>query len=311
MINFHELLILYLISFVVTFLGFSLYYFFYVRRPVKMLLLALHASRFTREFPPEMQAPQGRFFPLGRELNAFVKWAEAMGRDDDESRIRREVSTDISHDFRIPLTSIQGYAERLLAKGYSLPEEEAARHLQVILSNTRLLNELVTNLLELSRLEGTATPLNPGRFSAREFAEDVHSKFKFIAEEKGLRFSLEVAPLLPELEADRFLIERALSNILENAIYYTPAGGAVALIFRKAARGVQVEVRDTGVGIPADALPRVFDRFFRVNKDRSHETGGAGLGLSIAKAVMEAHGSSLSIQSALGNGTSVTFLVSA
>ena len=307
MINFSELLISYFIAFIVTLVGCVSYYVVFVRRPIRMLLMALHASQDRKEFPEEIKIAQGPLSPLTRELNAFIKWAGEMSPDHRENQIRREITAEVSHDFKSPLTSIQGYAEMLLEKGHSIPEEEAAEYLQIILSNTRNLNRLVNDILELAKLDSRTALPKLENFPVSELASDISNKFRLKAAQRGVLFSVNVDRNAGMAYADRMMIDRALSNIVENAVYYTPSGKEVIVSFRRSSRRVLVEVRDSGIGIPPEDLPRVFDRFYRVNKDRSQRTGGTGLGLSIAKAVLDAHGSNLKLESSLGKGTVVTF----
>lgn len=307
MINFHELIIAYFISFVVTLIGCFAYYVFLVRRPIRMLLMALSASQEGRQSPSEIVVSQGPLSPMTRELNAFVKWAGEMHAREKEDQMRRAIAADVSHDFKSPLTSIQGYAETLLQKGYSIPQEEAAEYLQIILSNTRALTKLVNGILELSKFDSMTIAPKLERFSVTDLAKDIQNKFKLEAAQKNITFKIDAPPGLPYAYADRMMIDRALSNIVENAIYYTPGNGNVILSLQRGPRRINIEVRDDGIGIPPEDLPHVFNRFYRVNKDRSQRTGGTGLGLSIAKSILDAHGSALTLQSTIGQGTVVTF----
>lgn len=307
MITLDELMVAYLVSFVLTFLVCSAYYIFFVRRPIRMLLMALHSSHDRHEFPAEIHVTQGPLSPLTRELNAFVKWADEMSSRERELKIRRQISADVAHDFRGPLTSIQGYTERLLEKGYNLPEDEARDYLKTILSNAQSLSQFVNSLLELAKIDAMVNAPKFQSFHADELIEQLGGRFRLGAAKKEISFDIACEKDLPLLYADRILIERALSNIIENAIYYTPSGGSVALKFSRASRRIEVDVQDTGIGIPPEDLPHVFDRFYRVDKDRSQRSGGTGLGLSIARAIIEAHGSAVRLESHIGKGTRVSF----
>ena len=307
MITFDELMVAYLVSFLLTLFVCACYYIFFVRRPIKMLLMALHSSHDKREFPGELYVSQGPLSPLIRELNAFTKWAGEINSNVKEQEIRRGITADVAHDFRSPLTSIQGYAERLLEKGCSISEEEKSEYLKIILSNAQALNHLVNGLLELARFDAPAFSPSLQKFSIGEFADDIRNKFKLRAAQKSVKFDVQMQINLPPVYADRSLIDRALSNIIENALHYTSSEGEIKVFFHRVSRRIQVEVMDTGIGIPPEDLPHVFDRFYRVDKDRSQRTGGTGLGLSIAKAILDAHGSSLKLESSLGKGTRVSF----
>jgi len=311
MISLGELITAYAASFVVTLLICAAYYIAYVRRPIKMLLVALHTSKDKQVFPSQLNVIQGPLSSLTREINAFTKWAGEMNAVEKQKKMLREITADISHDFRSPLTSIHGYTERLLQKGYSIPQEEAAEYLKIILSNTKKLNEYVNDLLDLAKFDASSISPKFVRFSVSTLASSIESKFGLSARNNEISLSVQTASDLPLVYGDPLMIERALSNIVENALYYTPKGGTVVVDFRKMSRVIQVSVKDTGGGIPPEDLPFVFDRFYRVNKDRSLQSGGTGLGLSIAKAIIDAHGGSIKLESALGKGTVVTFQIAA
>ncbi len=285
-------------------------------RQRKEAIEAFEQGHYDRRVPVESSDEIGQ---LGA---AFNRMADTITQSMDElrqvSRMRRELIANVSHDLRSPIASIQGYLETILIKNGTLAPEERERYVQIGLRNARRLSALVDELFELSKLD--ARPIEPQRepFSVAELAQDVVMQFAPRAEEAGIRLQAErAAPGLPRACADIALTERALSNLIDNALRYTPAGGAVRVAL-DAARlpdggpAVRVTVRDTGRGIPAEDLPHVFERFYRVEKSRGRSgAGGTGLGLAIAKKVVEVQGGTLKAQSEVGRGTTLAFTLPA
>ena len=223
--------------------------------------------------------------------------------------LRRELIANISHDLRSPLASIQGYLETVLIKDDSLDPEERKMFLQTGLKNTKRLNALVDALFELSKLDaGQITPQFE-KFSIAELVNDVVMVFKPQAEKRGVLLSAELDGPLPMVYADIGLLERAISNLIDNAIRHTPKGGEVCIVPTNGSeQHVMVAVADSGQGIPETDLSRIFERFYRVEKSRTpSNSSGSGLGLAIAKRIFELHGSDLSVQSALNVGTTFSF----
>ena len=200
---------------------------------------------------------------------------------------RRELVTNVSHDLRTPLTALQGYLE-------AMDDADPARARDYLASARRSaarLGRLVDQLFELSRLEGDTDALHCEPFPPAELVSDVVQKFALAAERKGVDLSVQAAADLPFVDGDLGAIERALSNLLENALRHTPAGGRVRVTVAAIAGAVEIAVADSGTGIPAGAEEQVFERFYRVEEGRGGE--GSGLGLAIARRVVELHGGSI------------------
>ena len=193
-------------------------------------------------------------------------------------RMRRELVGNISHDLRGPLTSVQAYLETVLEKDGRLSPEERRRYLTISLRNTAGLQRLVEELFELAKLEaGQALPrLEP--FQPAELAQDVVLKFRPEAERAAVTLAADLAPELPLVCGDIGLIERVLGNLIENALRYTPPGGAVRVALEPEGERVRVTVSDTGRGIEPEDLPRIFERFFRADRSRDRATGRRGAG---------------------------------
>ncbi len=221
--------------------------------------------------------------------------------------IRRDFVANVSHELRTPLTAIKGYAETLLGPAGE-DRETAYRFLTVIDRHSERLGRLIDDLLTLSDLELGRTPLRLGAVVVDGVVDDV---LQILGERlKPLHVSAEVEADTPAVAADGDRLRQVLINLVDNAIKYTPPAGSVRVRAGRArdprhAGMVEIAVEDTGVGIPAQDLPRLTERFFRVDKARSRELGGTGLGLAIVKHIVQAHGGALAIRSTPGEGTTV------
>ncbi len=245
---------------------------------------------------------------LGESFNqmadTIVANMEDLKRTD---KLRRELIANVSHDLRSPLASIQGYLETILMKEASLPQEKRKQFLELILNDTQMLNKLVHELFELSKLEAEETKPSVEPFPIAELIQDVVMKFQDQAEKANLSLSSTLPSNLPMVSADIAMIERALSNLIDNAIHYTPAGGEINVILTRDTGWIQVAVEDNGPGIPEEDLPFIFERFYRGEKSRTSKSGSTGLGLAIAKKIVDLHDGTLSVNSTLGEGSTFTF----
>ena len=211
-------------------------------------------------------------------------------------RIRSDFVANVAHEMRVPLTSIHGYAETLL--NGALDDADAnERFVEKILQQSARLSQLVSDLLDLSQLESGEVKLELTHCEINEFHDTILALFEPVFEEADLTFEWRVPDYLPTVFADKRLIGQVLANLIENAIKYTPAGGCITLSAEASDSEVIVHVKDTGIGIPAEAHPRVFERFYRVDKGRSREMGGTGLGLAIAKHILLQHGGRIWVDS--------------
>jgi two-component system phosphate regulon sensor histidine kinase PhoR len=216
--------------------------------------------------------------------------------------LRREFVANVSHELRTPLSVVQGYAETLL-EGAWKDEKSAQEFLGIIDKNVRRLSSIVTDLLDLSKLESGGQVLEPRPVDVRMLVERVGEAFRPVAVRKRQQLQVEVAPNAGSVEADGSLLERALSNLVDNALKYTPEGGRVRVWGGTEGGQTILTVEDNGMGIPEADLPRIFERFYRVDKSRSRDLGGTGLGLSIVKHIIQLHGGTISVKSTVGNGS--------
>jgi len=216
---------------------------------------------------------------------------------------------NVSHDLRSPLASIQGYLETIQFKEEekTLSNEDRSKYYNIVLRNTKKLGNLIAELFELSKLDAKNVQPDLEPVSIAELAQDVAMQFQPQANAK----KIIVQAKLPEeplkmVNADIALMERAISNLVDNAIKNTPEGGMVNLNLANDGDRVIVKITDTGIGISDEQIARIFDRFYQVDGSRS-PGNGAGLGLSIAQKILDLHGAKLSVHSALNQGTTFSF----
>jgi signal transduction histidine kinase len=220
---------------------------------------------------------------------------------------RRELIANVSHDLRTPLATLQGYIETLLLKEDSLGPEERRSYLQTAIKHCERLSILVSELLELAKLDSSDIRVEPEPFNLSELAHDVVQKFQLKAGEKQIALLTKFDKDLPFVNADIGMIERVLENLIENAIQNTPRGGSISLVLKPQSEDIAIQVSDTGCGIPTEELAHIFDRFYQLDKSRKSEQGHSGLGLAITKKILELHDRSINVVSALGSGTTFSF----
>ena len=227
--------------------------------------------------------------------------------DSDHEQARRDLIADLSHDLRAPLVAMRGCLELLVLRGASLSGEERRHYAEIALRQSERLASLVDELFELSTLDFKGAAIERESFALGELASDVMQKFAVGAAQRRIGLGVEVAAGVPAVEADLRLIERVFDNLIVNALRHTPDGGTVEIRVALASQGVRVEVADTGSGIPAAELPFVFDRHFRGAAARRDDPRGNGLGLTIARRIVELHGGVLRAESEPMRGTRFLF----
>jgi two-component system phosphate regulon sensor histidine kinase PhoR len=219
--------------------------------------------------------------------------------------VRRDFVANVSHELRTPLTIVGGFAETLVEE--DVPAESRRGFAERILGNTRRMQRIVDDLLDLSRIESGGWVPNPQRIELATVATEVLAAARDAAQAKGLLLEREIPPEAAVVHADATALRQVLGNLVDNAVRHT-ASGRVVLFSEPHERGIVVGVRDTGSGIAAEHLPRIFERFYRVDPGRSREQGGTGLGLAIVKHLVEAHGGRVRAVSQLGAGSTITAL---
>ncbi|TVP98034.1 MAG: sensor histidine kinase [Balneolaceae bacterium] len=237
---------------------------------------------------------------FNRMADTIVDNMEEIKKTD---KLRRELIANVSHDLRSPLASIQGYLETIQLRGEKITKAEYKQYIETVIGNTRKLNKMIDDLFELSKLDAGNVRPNLEKVSVAELVQDLVLQFKPIAEKKGIELEV-VFPKTPNalITADMSLLNRAITNLIDNAIKHTPEGGKVSIISTQNGKDIVIEIIDTGVGISADDIPLVFDRFYQVDKSRSNNTG-AGLGLAIARKILQLHGAEIVVNSVENKGT--------
>jgi signal transduction histidine kinase len=234
------------------------------------------------------------------EIGALARAFNQMSREvATANKVRRQMTADVAHELRTPLTVISGYVESM-RDGVVAPTPE---RLSVIYSEIEHLQHLVGDLRTLSQADSGELKLHRGLVAPRDLLQQTYTAFEHQAGQQGVRLALQDAPATPPVNVDEVRLTQVLSNLVSNALRYTPKGGQVTLSAEPDAGNVTLTVADTGPGIAAAHLPYIFNRFYRADASRSTETGESGLGLAIVKALVEAHGGTIEARSDLGHGT--------
>ena len=235
------------------------------------------------------------------------KLADAFNRMSTELEglelLRRELVANVSHELKTPISALRAHLENLL-DGVEQPDPET---LQIMLMQSERLGRLVDQLLDLSRLESGDVPLERERVELAPLVSQVFSEIQVARPDPGVTLDDDLPGDLPPVFADRERVHQVLFNLLDNAVRLTPAGGRVTVTASSHNGSIDVVVADTGPGIPAEHLPHVFERFYRVDESRSRDDGGTGIGLAIARSVVEAHGGRIWADSEPGRGSAFTF----
>lgn len=221
---------------------------------------------------------------------------------------RREFVADVSHELRTPLTGIKGAVETVL-ENPTLDEDTKNNFLEMAIEECDRMTRLVGDLLVLSRLDNKKTSWKIETFDAERFIEHIYDVMSVSAKERAQTLTMKCESDIPDVTADKEKLQQVIINIVSNAIKYTPKGGNVAITAKNSGEFFLISVSDNGIGIPKDDLPRIFERFYRVEKSRTSDAGGTGLGLAIAKEIIDAHGGDIKIDSEIGRGTHVDVFI--
>jgi two-component system phosphate regulon sensor histidine kinase PhoR len=221
-------------------------------------------------------------------------------------RVRKDFVANVSHELRTPLTMIKGFVEAL-QDGAINDTEQSSRFLSIIAHHTDRMNKIITDLLQLSQIESKEFELKMEPFSVRELVEEVVFTLKSAADRKSQSLGISLPSEDKKVLGDKYRINQALTNLLDNAIKYTPEKGTIKIEIRDKGENLEIAVADNGIGIPLKDLSRIFERFYTVDKSRSRELGGTGLGLSIVRHIIEAHESKVQVESEAGKGSKFSF----
>jgi signal transduction histidine kinase len=253
------------------------------------------------DFEPDVRIPVERPDEIGDLARSFSTMTEQLAELD---RLKAEFVSVASHEIKTPLSVIRGYVS-LLADGiYGSVNDVQKKTLEAVSDQVDRLTRLVHRLLDISRFEAGGGRLELRRINVRDFLEELTSGFRVLAFQNGIDFHVNVLDDVPvNLEGDADRLNEVLGNILSNAFKFTERGGRISLDAERDGTGLIVSVRDSGVGIPADKLPKIFEKFYQVDNSAQPRSVGSGLGLAIAREIVEAHGGTITAESEVGKGT--------
>jgi heavy metal sensor kinase len=245
------------------------------------------------------------------EIGNLIKvFNELLARLDHAFDVQRRFTADASHEICTPLTVLKGDTEVALLQRRTPEEYEAL--LKSNLEETERLSKLVANLLLLARADSGEQQITKEMLIFNELVAEVCGRLQTLAEERGITLAFDSSPELLLVEGDMVALQQIVANLVGNALRYTPRGGRVLLALRQTPDGlIQLDVTDTGVGIPTAALPHIFNRFYRADNARAHEPAGSGLGLAICQAMAAAHGGRIMVESVIGKGSRFTLILPA
>lgn len=264
-------------------------------RPIRELTQATHA---VSEGDLSQQVPVRSNDELGELAQAFNKMSSELSRS---VNARKQMTADIAHELRTPLSLILGHAEAV-HDGVLLPTRE---NFEIIREEATRLEHLVNDLRILSLADAGELSIKPQTVEPQRLLEEVASPYQYQAQRKGVALTLDVASPLSPIEVDPGRMTQVLTNILDNALRHTPPGGLIVLSARELEDRIELAVQDSGTGLKAQDLERIFDRFYRADPSRQREDGGSGLGLAIARSIAQAHGGQLTAESEPGKGLKV------
>ncbi len=241
----------------------------------------------------------------------FNDMADTLVANIDElksvEQLRRELIANVSHDLRTPLAITKGYVETLQMKKKSLSEQEQDKYLSIVGNSIEKLEKLIDQLFEYSKLEAKQITPQKEPFSIADLAHDVFEKYQQLSEKKKINLQLSIEPNLPSVFADISLVERVLQNLIDNALKFTPDGGTITIAMQSSLKSVSVAIKDTGAGIPESEIEEIFERYKQAKSEPKKSKEGAGLGLAIAKKIVELHDSAIQVVSKPNRGTTFQF----
>ncbi len=281
----------------------------YIYRKIKVVYKSIHQHKLSPN--EKREVAEMRPEVLEEVEKEVEEWTARQEKEIEQLKAwqgyRRKFLGDISHELKTPIFNIQGYLETLLDGGLEDPGINL-NYLQRAAKNVERLNTIVEDLDNISRLEAGELVLDLQPFDIRDLTEEVFEEQKMRAAERNIRFHFKPgADQHFRVRADREYIRQVMVNLVVNSLKYGKEGGGTKVSFYDMDSNILVEVADSGIGIPAEHLNHVFDRFYRVDKSRSREQGGSGLGLSIVKHIVEAHKQTINVRSTLKVGSTFGF----
>jgi len=268
-------------------------------RPLKALTEAAHRIS---QGKLEQQVIVKSNDEIGQLAAAFNRMSQEVAH---ENQLRRQMTADIAHDLRTPLTVISGYIESM-RDGVLKPTPQ---RLSLIYSEIERLQNMVGDLRMLSLADAGELSLNPQQISPKTLLDKAAALFKHQADQQAVTIAVKAAGDLPEIRVDEARMMQVFGNLITNALRYTPPEGKITLSAQLSGRSMEICVQDTGAGIDPEELPYIFERFHRADQSRHTETGESGLGLAIVKALIESHGGTVSAESIFGQGTTIHLMI--
>ncbi|HBF38885.1 MAG TPA: PAS domain-containing sensor histidine kinase [Firmicutes bacterium] len=251
-----------------------------------------------------------RLAPIRDDVNEEIRGVVAVIGDFTKLRqletMRKDFVANVSHELKTPLTSIKGFIETLL-DGAVNQHETAMKFLTIIYQEAERLNNIIHDLLDLSKLESGRTELRKASIDLNDLLSEIILSVENRLHEKNLELKKDLQATI--IFGDEDLLREVILNLLDNAIKYTPENGSILIGSHETSEGVVFYIKDNGLGVPKESLPRIFERFYRVDKGRSRAMGGTGLGLAIVKHIIERHGGKVSVVSELGKGSQFSFVI--
>ncbi|MED2948569.1 sensor histidine kinase ResE [Bacillus subtilis] len=243
---------------------------------------------------------------------SHVRGAVAVLRDMTEERrldkLREDFIANVSHELRTPISMLQGYSEAIV-DDIASSEEDRKEIAQIIYDESLRMGRLVNDLLDLARMESGHTGLHYEKINVNEFLEKIIRKFSGVAKEKNIALQNDISLTEEEFMFDEDKMEQVFTNLIDNALRHTSAGGSVSISVHSVKDGLKIDIKDSGSGIPEEDLPFIFERFYKADKARTRGRSGTGLGLAIVKNIVEAHNGSITVHSRIDKGTTFTFYI--
>jgi len=283
----------------------GLFFIWFITKKLNVVVMGIRefqSGNFNARIPVTSRDELDHIGLVFNEMAANISKNIIELKETDE--FRKELISNVSHDLRTPVSSIQGYAETLILKQSHITPEEQLKYLEIIYSSCERLKKLVGDLFDLSKLQTNQVKLNPEPFAIAELISDIANKYRIISQKKGISINAFLPNENPIVEADILLIDRVLQNLIDNAIKFCKEGDYINIIINTNVRGkVEIKITDSGEGIKPDELPYIFDRYY-TGKNYSESTG---LGLAIVKKIIDLHHSTIKVTSQPGKETAFTF----
>ncbi len=301
-----------LVTFVFSFILFFYSLEFFIYRKIKLIYKTIHSLK-TQKYDARLSNFGWKTDPIANMNKEVINWAKDQKEQMEELKrladFRKEFLGNVSHELKTPIFNIQGYIHTLIDGALDDPEVNI-RFLKKAAKSADRLSDLVADLLAISQLEAGELQMEMERFDINAMAKDVYEQLEVRAKERGISLLIKEGCNRPFfVYADKYRIRQVIVNLVGNAIKYGKEYGTATASFYDMDENILIEIADNGEGIGQEHLPRIFERFYRVDKSRSRESGpgGTGLGLAIVKHIIEAHSQTINVRSSMGEGTTFAF----